>query len=339
MTADATTTTDSVRWGIVGPGRIAQGVARDIVHVPGAELAAVASRSSERAQAFADEHRIPIAYGSYRELINDPQIDAIYIATPHPQHHRIALAAIDAGKALLVEKTFTATVTGAEEVIAAARSARVFVMEAMWTRFQPAIVKVRELINDGTIGEVRQVQAELGVDKPYDPTDRLFDPAQGGGALLDLGVYPVSLVQYFLGTPDRVHTSGSLAPTGVDAQVGMLLGYDDGRAAMLNCSLDFPLPGGARISGTGGWIDIRPRFHHPDTIVLTRRGADPEEFTLPATGTGYAHELIEVTQVVQEGRTESQVMPLDDTLAVQRILNEACEQLGVHHQEDATVEV
>ena len=155
----------------------------------------------------------------------------VYIATPHPQHHAIALAAIEAGKSVLVEKTFTATVAGAEES-SRLLSDGVFAMEAMWTRFQPAIVAARELIDDGAIGEVRQVQADLGVNRPYDPSDRLFDPAQGGGAMLDLGVYVVSFAQYFLGTPDRVSVSGSLTPTGVDAEAGLLLGYDEGAGAL-----------------------------------------------------------------------------------------------------------
>jgi len=215
----------------------------------------------------------------------------------------------------------------------------VFAMEAMWTRFQPAIVAARTLVQDGAIGEVRQVQADLGVDAPFDPQDRLFDPAQGGGAMLDLGVYVVSFAQHFLGTPDRVHVSGSQTGTGVDAEAGLLLAYDDGRAAALLASIKHYSPGRARIHGTGGWIDVHPRFHHPDTIVLSRRGHDPETITREPVGGGYAHELVEVTEAIAAGRTESSVMPLDDTLAVQRILNQACEQLGVFHQEDGTLEV
>ena len=326
--------TNDVRWGIVGPGRIAAGVARDFAHVPGAQLLAVASRSSDRAEAFAAEHGIERAYGSYPAIMADPEVDAIYIATPHPQHLQLALAAIAAGKAVLVEKTFTATVAGAEQLVGAARTAGVFAMEAMWTRFQPAIVEARRLIDDGAIGEVRQVQADLGVDRPYDPTDRLFDPAQGGGALLDLGVYVVSFAQYFLGAPDRFEVVGSLAPTGVDAEAGLLLAYADGKAASLLISLRGASPGAARIQGTAGWIEVPPRFHHPHRIVLKRRGHDPETIIKPPSGTGYAHELIEVTEAVRAGRTESAIMPLDDTLAVQRVLNGACEALGVFHAED-----
>ena len=169
-----------IRWGIVGPGRIAAGVVQDFPHAPGARAVAVASRSLDRAQAFADKYGLDRAYGSYAEIMSDDEVDALYIATPHPQHHAIAVAALNAGKAVLVEKTFTATVAGAIDIIETARRNQVFAMEAMWTRFQPAIVLARELIADGAIGEVRQVQADLGVDRPYDPTDRLFDPGPRG---------------------------------------------------------------------------------------------------------------------------------------------------------------
>jgi predicted dehydrogenase len=335
--SDGMSTPGTVRWGILGPGKIARAVVRDFVHVEGAEAVAVASRSLDRARSFADEYGLSRAYGSYAGLLAADDLDAVYIATPHPQHHALALAAIEAGLAVLVEKTFTATVAGAEEVVAAARRRSVFAMEAMWTRFQPAIVAARALVDDGAIGEVRQVQADLGVDRPFDPTDRMFDLAQGGGALLDLGVYVVSFAQYFLGTPDRVVASGSLAPTGVDAEAGLLLGYADGRVATLLATLRHHSPGTARIQGTTGWIEVPPRFHHPHQIVLHRRGAEPEVISRPPTGGGYAHELIEVTEAVAAGRTESAVMPLEDTLAVQRVLADALEQLGVVHAEDPGV--
>jgi predicted dehydrogenase len=325
-----------IRWGIVGPGRIADLLVKDFDVTPNAVVLACASRSAERAAAFAERHGLERSYGSYREIIADPGIDVLYIATPHPQHHAIAMAAIEAGKSLLIEKTFTATVAGAEQIMSAARDGGVFVMEAMWTRFQPAIVAARELIADGAIGEVRQVQVDLGVDRPYDPSDRLFDPAQGGGAMLDLGVYVVSFAQHFLGEPARVDVGGSLAPTGVDAEAGLLLSYDDGRAASLLISLRGGTPGAARIHGTRGWIDVPPRFHHPKRIVVKRTGSDPEELIREPLGGGYAHELIEVTECLRAGATESTVMPLRDTLAVQRVLNSACEQLGVFHAEDAS---
>jgi predicted dehydrogenase len=330
---------DEIRWGFVGPGRIARLVAADMQHVPHARLSAVASRSPQRAQEFAREFGAERAHGSYRAIVEDPDVDVLYIATPHPQHHAIALAAIEAGKALLVEKAFTATVAGAEEVVAAARERGVFVMEAMWTRFQPAVVRARELVEQGALGQVRLVQADLGVDKAFDPADRLFAAELGGGAMLDLGVYVVSFAQHFLGVPDRLEVVGSLAPTGVDLEAALLLGYDDGRAATLLTSLRQPSPGSARVIGTEGVIEVPPRFHHPHAVTLVRRGGEPELIEAPPLGGGYSHELIEVTECLRAGRTESAVMPLEDTLAVQRLLNAACEELGVHHREDTTVEV
>jgi predicted dehydrogenase len=325
---------DEIRWGVVGPGRIAENLVEDFAVVDGARCVAVASRAQTRADDFAGRHGIDRAYGSYAALLADPNVDALYIATPHPQHHAIALGAIQAGKALLVEKAFTATLAGAHEVVDAARVAGVFVMEAMWTRFQPAVVRLRELVGDGAIGEVRSVQADLGVQRAYEPSDRLFDLALGGGALLDLGVYVVSFAQMLLGDPDTVSATGSLFDSGADAEAGLLLGWSDGRNATLTTSLRCGLPGQARVFGTAGWIDVLPRFHHPDTIVLHRNGAEPETIARPHRGGGYAHELDEVVACLRAGATESGTMPLSDTLAVLRVLEEAARQLGVHHAED-----
>jgi len=326
-----------VRWGIVGPGRIAEDLVGDFVHVPDAEVLAVASRSSDRAQAFAAKHGIDRAYGSYRELIADPDVDVLYIATPHPQHLAIGLEAARAGKSLLVEKAFTATLTGAQSLVDEVHAHQVFAMEAMWTRFQPAVVKARQLLADGAIGEVRSVQADLGVVRDFDPSDRVFAYDLGGGAMLDLGVYVVSFAQMVLGTPTSVSAYGALEPSGVDAEVSLLLGFSEGRTAALMCSLHSPMPGHARIFGSTGWIDVEPRFHHPRSIVLHRYGAEPERFEHPALGGGYAHELIEVTSSIIAGKRESTIMPLDDTLAVQRALDEALGQLGIRFTEDAAL--
>jgi predicted dehydrogenase len=326
-----------IRWGIVGPGRIAENVVPDFAVVDGARAVAVASRSADRAADFARRHGVERAYGSYAEIIADPDVDVLYLATPHPQHHALALAGLKAGKALLVEKAFTATTAGAEEIVDLARATGRFAMEAMWTRFQPAVVALRELVADGAIGELRSVQADLGVRRPFDPADRMFAPELGGGALLDLGVYVVSFAQMLLGTPDAVTARGSLFGNGVDAESGLLLGWDDGRTASLSISLRCPLPGAARVFGTDGWVDVLPRFHHPETIVLHRAGARPDTITRPPLGRGYAHELIEVSDGVRAGRAESAVMPLADTLAVQRVLGEALAQLGVRYGEDPAV--
>jgi predicted dehydrogenase len=325
---------DEIRWGVVGPGRIAENLVRDFAVVEGVRVVAVASRSQARAEDFARRHGIERAHGSYRAVLDDPGVDVLYVATPHPQHHAVALGALAAGKALLVEKSFTATLAGAREVVDRARASGTFVMEAMWTRFQPAVVRMRELIADGAIGDVRAVQADLGVQRAYDPADRLFALSLGGGALLDLGVYVVNFAQMVLGTPESVTAVGSRFDSGVDAEAGLLLGWADGRNATLTTSLRNALPGQARVFGTAGWIDVLPRFHHPDTIVLHRAGAEPETITRPHTGGGYAHELDEVNACLRAGATESTVMPLADTLAVQEVLERAAQQLGVVHRED-----
>lgn len=330
---------EELRWGIVGPGRIARNVIKDFEHVPGSRVVAVASRSSDRAAAFAQDFGVERPYGSYREIIEDPEVDVLYVSTPHPQHLAVAVAGIKAGKAVLVEKSLTATAEGAQRLVETAQQHGVFAMEAMWTRFQPAIVAARAAIAEGAIGEVRTVQADLGVQREFDPEDRLFSRELAGGALLDLGVYVVSLAQHFLGSPDRMELVGSLAQTGVDLDSSLLLAYDDGRAATLTCSLRGPSPGAARIIGTDGWIDIPPRFHHPTSMVLTRAGHEPETIDAPPLGSGYSHELIEVSDCLRAGRTESTVMPLADSLVVQKLLNEGCERLGVFHAEDESLDL
>jgi predicted dehydrogenase len=323
----------TVRWAVVGPGRIATRVVPDFAHVPGAEVVAVASRSAERGAAFAERHGIGRVHGSYADVVADPGVDALYIATPHPQHRAVALAALRAGKAVLVEKAFTVTPAATREIAELAERTGTFAMEAMWTRFQPAVARLRELVADGAIGEVRSVSADLGTQPPADPTDRFFNPEIGGGALFDLGVYPISFAQMVLGVPESVSVTGQLAGTGVDVEEAVLLGFPGGRSATLYASLRCATPGQARVYGTTGWIDVLPRFHHPDTIVLHRAGHEPERITRPPVGAGYSHELVEVTECVAAGRPQSAVMPLADTVAVQDVMGEIADRLGVVVQE------
>jgi predicted dehydrogenase len=327
----------TIRWGVAGTGKMADAFVQDFRHVPDAVVAAVGSRRTEAAGAFAAAHGIDRAHGSYHSLVDDPEIDVVYIATPHPQHHAIALAALERGKAVLVEKAFTATLAGAQEVVDLARARGLFCMEAMWTRFQPALAQARALVEAGEIGEVRMVQADLGAFRTYDETDRLFAPALGGGTTLDLGVYVISIAQQFLGRPDRVHVSGTLFPNGADASLGMLLAYDDGRSATLLASLESETGGRAVIAGTGGSIEIAPRFHHPDTLIIKRNGQPLETVVREPLGRGYCHEAIEVNRCLAAGLTESPVLPLDDTLDVQWVMDEVLTQLGISATEDGSV--
>ena len=319
------------RWGIAATGRMAAAFAEDLALVPDAEIAFVGSRTPERAAAFA--HAVGAAgSGTYRDLVETGRrgdLDVIYVATPHPQHHALALAAIEAGTPLLVEKAFTATLAGAQEVVGAARAAGVFCMEAMWTRFQPAVAHARELIGAGVIGRPVMVQADFGAHRAFDPHSRLFDLSLGGGSVLDLGVYPVSFAQDVLGRPDRVLATGTMFPNGSDATAALHLAHDDGRAAALTCSLAGTSPGRAVVMGTEGSLELVPPFHHPSRLVVRRNGAEPEEIERPPTGRGYVHQAEEVHRCLAAGLTESPVMPLADTLDVQWVLEEALTQLGI----------
>ena len=325
----------TINWGIAATGKMAEAFVPDFEHVEGAEVVAVGSRREESARAFAQRHGIARAHGSYRALVEDPGVDVVYIATPHPQHAALARAAIEAGKAVLVEKAFTATLAGAQEVVALARQRGGFCMEAMWTRFQPVVATARELVAAGEIGEVLMVQADLGAYRSFDPDDRLFDPALGGGATLDLGVYPISIAQHFLGDPDLVHATGRRFANGADASVNILMSYDDGRSASVVVSLESESGGRAVVFGTKGSLELAPRFHHPTTLIVRRNGQAAEELEAGAKGRGYSHEIDEVNRCLSEGRTESSVMPLADTLAVQAVMQQTLEQLGITPSEDA----
>lgn len=330
-----------LRWGIVGPGGIARKMAGDLALLDGHVLQAVGSRALARAQEFAASFDAHAAYGSYAEVLADPAVEVVYVATPHRQHHALALAAIEAGKHLLVEKSFTATSAGAAEVVEAARRAGVFCMEAMWTRFQPAMIDALGLVRSGGIGEVRAAHADLGFRAPFDPSARLWDRDQAGGALLDVGVYTIAFLEdVFGGPPEAVEVTGSLAPNGADSDAVVLWRADGGRAGVAQCSLISPLPGAAAVYGTEGWVEIPPRFHHPTQFLVHRVGADgragaPQRHTRTVTGTGFAHELEEVRRCIRGGETESAIMPLDDTLTVMQVLETALHALGVHYEEAA----
>ncbi len=314
---------EPIRWGIAGPGRMAAVIVPEFHQAANAELVAVGSRSAERAETFATEHGIPRWHSSYEALVEDPAVQAIYVATPHPQHTDIALAAIAAGKAILVEKAFTATVADTERIAAAARKAGVFAMEAMWTRFNPAIRHVNDLIERGEIGEVRGCQGDLTAFREFDPDDRLFDPAKGGGAVLDLGVYVLSFAQHFLGTPDVVRAVGGRYSTGVEGEFSVLLGYTDGRSATLAGAFTTYGPGRMMLTGSKGWIDVHPRFHRAASVTIWRERT-PEHLEFDS---GYRYEIEHVGECLAAGLTESPIMPLDDTIAVQRIMAEVLDQI------------
>jgi predicted dehydrogenase len=314
-------------WGIAATGSMARAMAAVAAGEPGMRVAAVGSRDLARARRLADQVGAPGAYGSYAELVLDPAVDAVYIATPHAQHRAVAELAFAAGKPVLCEKALAATLADATAMVKAAQTANVFLMEAMWMRFNPVIRRAHEIVTAGTIGEVRSITASFGFPWPYDPAHRLWDPAQGGGALLDLGIYPVTLAHLLLGEPEAVHVTGSLGDSGVDADAALLMTWPGGVRAMLETSLVSPLPMTATITGTRGRVDIDPPFHA--TSGLTARiGPDVEEFRAEGPKEALAGELREVRDHVRRGRTGSPVVPLDATLAIMRLLEDARDALG-----------
>ncbi len=323
-------------WGIVGTGGIAQVVSKDIALLPDARIVAVSSRTADRARVFADSLAVtgapsPAAYDDVAELIADPAVDVVYVATPHGQHHEAALPALQAGKAVLCEKALTVHLADARELVEASRDHHAFLMEAVWMRFAPLVTRLRALVRDGTIGEARSVHASFGFNPPFDPAHRIWDAAAGGGALLDLGVYTVSFAQYLLGDPDSVVGYGSLAPNGVDADATLLLRYPDGVTAVAESTLRGPVGSRATVLGSTGRVDIGDFFINPRSMILTRDGHDPAELTTEIEGGGYVPQIREVCERVRAGDIESPDMSHADTLTVMGILTDALTELGVRY--------
>lgn len=313
---------DSVRWGILGTGKIAGLFAQGLRHAKGARLVAVGSRSQHGAEAFGGRYAVPRRHDSYAKLAADPEVDVIYIATPHSRHHDNALLCLEHDKAVLCEKPFTIHAAQAEVVIAAARERNLFLMEAMWTRFVPAMVRLRELLAAGVIGDVRMVGADFGVRARLDPASRLFDPNLGGGALLDLGVYAVSLASMILGTPTEITGFAELGETGVDEQGGMVLRYRNGRLATLMTAATTMMPCEATIMGTDGFLRLHHGWFRGSRMTLQQPDRDPREIDVPTAGNGYHYEAEEVGRCLAAGRTESAVMPLRETLQIMRTMDE-----------------
>ncbi|USQ87973.1 Gfo/Idh/MocA family oxidoreductase [Streptomyces phaeoluteigriseus] len=327
-------TTDTVRWGILATGGIAAAFTADLIDLPDAEVVAVASRTETSAQAFAERFGIPRAYGDWETLAKDADIDVVYVATPHSAHRAAAGLCLEAGRNVLCEKAFTLNSREATELVGLARDNDRFLMEAMWMYCNPVVRRLKALVDDGAIGEVRTVQADFGLEGPFPPSHRLRDPAQGGGALLDLGVYPVSFAHLLLGEPTGVTAQAVISAEGVDLQTVAALSWDSGALAALHCSLVGGTGVTASVTGTRGRIDIPSGFFHPDHLVLHRAGRDPEEFTAdPADGprTTMRHEAREVMRALRAGETESPLVPLDGTLAVMRTLDTVRERIGVRY--------
>lgn len=324
----------AIRWGVLGTGWIADLFFEALHKHTQSRLGAVGSRTVEKAADFAARHGADGSYGSYEELVADDSIDAVYVATPHSEHLANALLAIQAGKPVLVEKAFTRNVGEAQLVVDAARDAGVALMEAMWTRFLPHIDVIRQLLDDGALGDVETVFADHGQFFAENPEHRLYDPAKAGGAMLDLGVYPVSFTNFVLGAPSRVAALGSKAFTGVDRQISAVMNGFSKRQmaqALINTTLAAKTPTVSFISGTEARIEVPGNFYTPQAITLIGRDGTESRSEEPIVvgHEGLAFEAAHFATMLADGRTESELMPLEDTLAVMATMDELRRQVGV----------
>jgi predicted dehydrogenase len=322
-----------LRWGIVGAGGIARTVGEDIAASPGSVVAAVAARDASRAAGLAAHLGAARSYGSYEALVADPDVDLVYVTTTHPQHRRSALLALRAGKPVLVEKPIGMNVREAREIGDEAAARGLFCIEAMWQRANPTARAAWAAVAAGEIGDLVALRADTSHRFDYDPAHRLFDPAIGGGALLDLGVYSAAFALPLLGRPAAIHASGTLAPTGVDASVVVTWTSATGVVGTLTCSSYGEGGTGATIIGTRGWIEVAAPLYKPEALTIaTIAGIRTESRPLP--GNGYGPEIAEVERCLAAGETDSSLIPFAGSLAVLEVLDEARRQLGVRYAAD-----
>ena len=331
---------EAVNWGILGPGRIAVKFAAGLRDAAGARLVAVGSRSAERAAQFAAEQQTagtgaPRAHAGYEALAADPDVHAVYVATPHPQHAAACRLCLQAGKHVLCEKPLTVNAAEARAVAACAREHGVLLMEGMWSRFIPATAALRELIAGGEIGEPHVVHADIGFASTPDPGSRLFAPELAGGALLDLGVYCVAFASMLLGTPRGVAASAHIGATGVDERTSVSLSYPGGAVAALTCSLTTRSPHPASVLCSGGYVTVGRRFWRSDRLTVQRGDTAPEERTYPVTGNGFNYEAEHFMELIRAGAIVSPVMPLAESIAIAATLDAARRAIGLRYPFEA----
>jgi predicted dehydrogenase len=318
-----------IRWGILGTGWIANEFAQGLAQLSDAELVAVGSRTIESAQCFGAQHRVPHRHGSYQALANDADVDVIYVATPNPLHREHSLLCLESGKPVLCEKPFALNAREAEDVIQFAREKELFLMEAMWTRFFPLMSKLRSLLAAGVIGDVQMLVADLCLQFDFDPSDRRYAPSLGGGALLDLGVYPVSFASMIMGPPSSIASHAHLGETGVDEQAVIVLTYDGGQVSTLYTSLWVDSPVEALLMGARGQIRLHPWWIRPDKLTFSSTGQETTTIEMPFEGNGYQFEAAEVMDCLRADKLESDLMPLDETLSIMHTLDSIRAQWGL----------
>jgi dihydrodiol dehydrogenase / D-xylose 1-dehydrogenase (NADP) len=323
---------DRIGWGILGPGTIAAKFAADLRQLDDARLAAVGSRSAERAAAFAQAHGFEHACSSYVELVEDPDVDVVYVATPHPFHREHALLCLRHNKSVLCEKPMAVNEAQVREMVTCARERGVFLMEAMWTRALPVMRQVQRWLDEARIGDVRMLTADFGFRTGWNPEGRLLNLDLAGGALLDVGVYTVALASMVFGAPPvEIRAAAHIGETGVDEQTAMVLRYGDGALALLSCAVRTDTPQGARIGGAEGSIDI-PAFWHATSATLRVRGQEPEQVSGPV---GYHYEAAEVMACLRGGNQESSLMPLAESISIARTMEHVRAQIGLVYPMEA----
>jgi predicted dehydrogenase len=322
------------KWGIIGPGKIAAKFAAAIPMAEGAVLHAVASRDEERAKEFAERFNISVTYDSYDQLAGDPEIDAVYIATPHAFHAGLAVLCLKQGKAVLCEKPLALNATQVKAMIAASRENKAFLMEAMWTRFLPVTEAMLDIIRNGGIGRIHSIRADFGFNAPYNPESRLFNLALGGGSLLDVGVYPLFLILLLLGKPLSVKAAGRLAPTGADESCRAVLRYPDGAEGMMVSALNQQTFIIAEIEGADGRLTVAAPWYKTNTLTWQRFGDAPQTITLDTVVHGFEYQIREVQQCLERGQIESQRMPHNFSLLLSETTDEIRKQIGVVYPAD-----
>ncbi len=326
--------TAPLRWGILSAGSIAEQFTRDVLRLEDHRVVAVGSRTIEKANAFADKFAIPNRHASYQDLVNDPAVDAIYVATHHPMHRRDAELAMNAGKAVLCEKPLAMSYAEAESMVATAKKNNVLFMEAMWARYLPHMIRIREIIKSGVLGEIISVRADHGQWFPADPEFRLFKPELGGGALFDLGIYPVSFASMILGTPTQITARSTKAFTGVDGQTSIILQYASGAHAILNTTNLAATPNTGLIVGTNARIEIDRTFYTPSKFrVINNKDEVIDGWDKAYSGHGLREEAVELARAFRAGEKESPMLPHSEILSIMKTMEDIANQIGLEYPE------
>ena len=321
-------------WGIIGAGNIAGKFAEDLKLLPQARLKAISSRSADRACAFAKKYKIPQWYDSWDAIAADPDLDIVYVATHHPFHFQNTLSCLEAGKAVICEKPITMNRRELDILARIARKNKVFLMEAIWSRFLPSTRKVLEVRKSGELGQLTSVDADFGFRFEFDPGHRLFDPAKGGGALLDIGIYPVFISQLMAGPPAKIKATARFALTGVDHSCNMIFEHGNEVVSSLSCTLLSDAPIEANLLFEHGWIRMESWWLTPGPITIHRNGRKPKRIKFREHGNGYHHEAAEVMQCLDRGLTESPSLPLDFSLDLMGTLDAVRKECGIRYLQD-----